>query len=67
MFYLMKRPFDIGTFPKNHKRTVYHDLDFRKTRFYCAIKTKTPLTEKEIYDFELKTMTDEDFNSKEWL
>lgn len=62
----MKRPFDIGTFPKVEIET-FHNLDYRKSRFYCAIKTHKPLTDKEIYDYELKTISNNDFNNKGWI
>ena len=66
MYYLMKRPFDIGTFPKVEIKT-FHNLNYKKSKFYCAIKTHNPLTDKEVYDYELKLITDQEFSQKNWF
>jgi len=58
----MKRPFDIETFP-NVPRVNYTELDFRKTKKYCAIETVTPLSKEDIYKYELKLITKDYLNS----
>ena len=52
--YGMKRPFGMGTFPKNDS-VIGTDPENKKedTGFYDILWTSEPLTEKEIYDFEL--------------
>jgi len=55
--YGMKRPFGLGTFPKNESVIgVDPDNDRTKTGWYDILWTSEPLSEKEIYDFELKPL-----------
>jgi hypothetical protein len=63
----MKRPFDIGTFPKNQEIKTFHNLDFRKSRFYCAIETVEPVSKENVYNFELKEITEYELNKKGWI
>jgi hypothetical protein len=60
----MKRPFDIGTFPKNNKIKTFHNLDFRKSRFYCAIETEEPIMEEDILKYELTKINN---LNKSWI
>ena len=52
--YGMKRPFGMGTFPKNDS-VIGPDAnnDRNISGFYDILLTSSPLSEKEIYDFEL--------------
>lgn len=52
--YGMKRPFGIGTFPKNDSVIGTDPKNEKKeSGWYDILLTSEPLSDKEIYDFEL--------------
>ncbi len=58
--YGMKRPFGMGTFPKNDSVIGPDNENIkRETGFEDILITSEPLSQKEIYDFELSPLDKE--------
>ena len=58
--YGMKRPFDIGTFPKVDRLAVENYNSISEVGFYAVVETVEPLSYDDIDNFELCVLDDND-------